>query len=154
MLKFSGQLQMQPFTKLHAHFPSHPLYKSPSHSPPHSSKTTLLHYIRRTSFATQYQKSQEKYDEAASLPNSSSADLLPPLHYNFWSVFITCCSTFRSHHTFWSVFTACCSTFRSHHNFWSVFTPSASTFSSFSSFRSFRHSFRFPRHHCNSEKGP
>ncbi|CBI32720.3 unnamed protein product, partial [Vitis vinifera] len=35
-----------------------------------------------------------KYDGVTSLPNSSSADLLPSLHHYFWSAFSTGSSTF------------------------------------------------------------
>ena len=50
ILRFSCQLQMQPFTKLHAHFPSHPLNKRP-HSLPYSSKQSLLlYFLGATSF--------------------------------------------------------------------------------------------------------
>ena len=50
ILRFSCQLQMQPFTKLHAHFPSHPLNKRPHFLPYSSKQTLLLYFLGATSF--------------------------------------------------------------------------------------------------------
>ncbi|RVW75800.1 Fasciclin-like arabinogalactan protein 11 [Vitis vinifera] len=83
----SGQSSSPP-----APSPSGPLAPSASSGP-----ADIIAILRKTSnnkFSIyQHQESLGKYDGVTSLPNSSSADLLPSLHHYFWSAFSTGSST-------------------------------------------------------------
>ena len=115
ILRFSCQLQMQPWTNF---VPASHL--TPSIKPPLPSMHAHPKPLLSTTFWKQQilplytERALKKNDATASFPNSSSVDPFRPLHYNLWSVFGPGCRTFRCHHNFRSVFITIFITFRSH----------------------------------------